>query len=247
MSRRFGVRDSKLGRIVVPNMLPDGVFLFYTTVDFDGRLNEQSVASIVGLIREEGGRNATLATCHQVHGTRAIRIGTPRETWCENESCDALFTRVKDVALGIKVADCLPVTLVEPSLNWTANIHAGWRGASARVVESTIASVRGDDRITSAAVAVLGPSIRQCCFEVGDEVVEQFRQSYPAVDHFVDRSLGRPRISITGMVTDALLSEGFAADNVIDSGLCTRCDDSIFHSYRRDGKNAGRNLAIVVR
>jgi len=244
---RYDIRQSILGRIVVPNSLPAGTFLFYTTVDFDGRLNGQSVEGITRLIKTETGRDAVLATCHQVHGTRSATVTSQAAGWCESEKCDALFTSERDVALGIKVADCLPVTLVEPSANWTANIHAGWRGASSRIVESSIADARASHRLTRDAIAFLGPTIRQCCFEVGEEVVDRFTETFGDIEAFVDRSQRKPHVSISGIVTQILEREGFDRKNIVDTELCTRCDDSIFHSYRRNGENAGRNLAIVVR
>ena len=246
MTSSIEVRTSALGRIVVPVDLSPGVFLFYTTVDFDGRLNAESVAKLDAIVQEATGRSSVLATCHQVHGTSVTAVTSTAAKWCESESCDALYTRESGVALGIKVADCLPVTLVDPASNWTANIHAGWRGAAARIVEQTLSTASAGD-VSSDGIAVLGPTIRQCCFEVGEEVIGRFEEAYGNVDAFVDRSKAKPHFSVAGVITRSLAEAGFAPQNIFDTKLCTRCDGSIFHSYRRNGKNAGRNLAIVAR
>jgi copper oxidase (laccase) domain-containing protein len=90
------------------------------------------------------------------------------------------------------------------------------------------------------AYAYLGPSIRVCCFEVGEEVASQFDEKY------IDRSHAKPHVDLVAFTTDILRSRGVSAMRISDSGLCTRCPDSIFHSFRREGKGGGRNLAIVA-
>ena len=45
---------------------------------------------------------------------------------------------------------------------------------------------------------------------------------------------------------EKLQRRGMAADRIHDSAFCTRCDGSIFHSYRRQGPRGGRNLAVVA-
>ena len=88
------------------------------------------------------------------------------------------------------------------------------------------------------SVAFLGPTIRVCCFEVGEEVASQFDA------RFVDRSLGpKPHVDIPGFSAAILRERGI--ETIVDTELCTRCPGSIFHSYRRD-KQSGRNLAIVA-
>jgi copper oxidase (laccase) domain-containing protein len=95
------------------------------------------------------------------------------------------------------------------------------------------------DTVGVPAAAWLGPSIRVCCFEVGEEVAGQFDEA------FIDRTHAKPHVDIAGLVAARLRARGVA--RVHDSALCTRCDRSIFHSYRRDGKRGGRNLAILTK
>ncbi|HEX7678419.1 MAG TPA: polyphenol oxidase family protein, partial [Thermoanaerobaculia bacterium] len=161
--------------------------------------------------------------------------------WRECDSCDALFSSDPGIALGIKVADCLPITIAAMDRGVIANIHSGWRGAVQKIVAEAI-DVLGT--VSAHAQAWLGPSIRVCCFEVGEEVVDEFRASYSNAEAFVDRSNAKPHIDLPGLTTALLLERGFAPQHIHDSGLCTRCDGSIFHSYRR--ARGGRNLAIAA-
>ena len=233
------MEDSAVGRIVVAPELPRGFALFYTTIDFDGRLDDAAARRLTDVTRERFGIDATLTTCNQVHGADARRA--PRETsWRECDSCDALFADAPGTALGIKVADCLPVTLIDPEHRVIANIHSGWRGAAQQIVAKTLDALAHDTEFDAQhAMAWLGPSIRVCCFEVGEEVVDAL-----ATTRWVDRTRAKPHVDLVGYTTDVLHSRGVTA--IHDSALCTRCDGSIFHSFRREPKRGGRNLAVAA-
>lgn len=232
-------RDSALGRIVIPPYVPPGFAVFCTTRDFYGRLDREKAELITDVVRELAGVQTTLTTCTQVHSATVQRA--QRELgWRECDACDALWTDERHVALGIKIADCLPVTIIDPGHGVIANIHSGWRGAVQGITAETIGAVeRGTPFDPTDALAYLGPSIRVCCFEVGEEVAAQFDE------RFLDRSRSKPHVDLVAFTRDLLRRRGFTDDRIFDSELCTRCDGSIFHSYRRDGAGGGRNLAIV--
>lgn len=232
-SRDFTVEDSPFGRIVVA---PKAA-LFYTTRDFDGRLNESVAARLTGFIRERFGIETSLNTCVQVHGV-AVGTASTVKRWQECDSCDALWSAQRGVALGIKVADCLPVAVLDRGNDIAANIHSGWRGAAQNIVGETLDVIERSSAFSARnADAWLGPSIRVCCFEVGEEVAERFDA------RFVDRSYAKPHVDLAAYTIDVLRKRGI--ERIHDSQLCTRCEGSIFHSFRRDG-SGGRNLAIVA-
>jgi|GEM_PF-469619 len=243
------VEPSPLGRIVVPPHVPAGFALFCTTVDFDGRLTATSTAAITRFVRDRFGIDSSLTTCHQVHGATVLRAA-PGSAWRECDSCDALWSDAPGVTLGIKVADCLPIAMADPVHHVIGDVHSGWRGAVQRITAVTINAMTAEtDFDPAAAFAYLGPSIRACCFEVGEEVVTQFASSYDDAERYVRRDAGaKPHIDLPGLTRELLLSRGFSPERISDSQLCTRCDGSIFHSYRRDGRGehpGGRNLAFV--
>ncbi|HEY6842915.1 MAG TPA: polyphenol oxidase family protein [Thermoanaerobaculia bacterium] len=229
------VEHTAIGRTVVPPHVPAGFRLFYTTIDFDGRIDDR--------VREFV-KPAALSSCHQVHGAIAFAIGrTPlteqsRPTASGQRSteptCDALWSDQENSALAIKVSDCLPVSIID-TRGVIANIHSGWRGAVQQITAKTLDVAPLDPRTS---IAFLGPSIRVCCFEVGEEVAAQFDA------RFVDRNRGpKPHVDIAAFTSGVLRGRGF--ERIVDTELCTRCPGSIFHSYRRD-KQSGRNLAIVA-
>ena len=214
--------------------MPEGFTLFYTTIDFDGRFTPE--------LEQLAGR--PIAHCHQVHGREVTRVsaesrppGSHSALGTQHSSlgtCDALWTE-EPLALAIKGADCIPLSLIDEKNHVIANVHSGWRGTVQNIAAATLDVVPLDPKSTTAWI---GPSIRVCCFEVGEEVAEQFDVRY------VHRDRGpKPHVDAAAVVADVLRSRGI--ERVIDTGLCTRCEGSIFHSYRRD-KRGGRNLAIVA-
>jgi hypothetical protein len=120
-------------------------------------------------------------------------------------------------------ADCVPIaigtTSGRPAL---AVVHAGWRGLSAGVVEATVAALG-----TRTSAAVVGPAVGPCCYEVGQEVTEQF-----------DADLTRNGVlDLWAAAERALRGAGVARVDRLD--LCTRCDAERFFSHRRDGALRG--------
>lgn len=236
----FKLESSPLGRVVVSQRDP----VFYTTRDLHGRLDADVIAKIRAFVEERFGIDASLNTCTQVHGA-TVQAASRDGAWRECDSCDALWSDEKGVALGIKVADCLPVSIVADDV--IANVHSGWRGAVQKITAGTLDTLQKSTGFdASTARAYLGPTIRACCFEVGEEVVGEFTRAYGDVTAYVDRSRAKPHIDVPALTHHLLRNRGFAEENVVDSGLCTRCEGSIFHSYRREGKGGGRNLAIVA-
>lgn len=222
------IEQTRIGRIAVAPDAP----VFCTTLDYDGRIR----GDLLELIRERFGIETTLSTCTQVHG-----IHVERAAGGENpRACDAMWSDRRGVSIGIKIADCLPVTMFDPAHSIIANIHSGWRGAAQQITSQTLDALeRASSFDASSARAFLGPSIRVCCFEVGEEVAAQFD------DAFIDRTHAKPHVDLVAMTRAVLSARGFSDDRISDSQLCTRCEGSIFHSYRRDG-SGGRNLQVVA-
>lgn len=229
---------ASLGRIAVPPDVPPGFSLFCTTLDFDGRLSEERAKLLTDVIHARSGIESTLATCTQVHGVTVYRA-LRDEKWRECESCDALWSDERNVSLAIKIADCLPVAMIDPVHAVIANVHSGWRGAVQGITAATVDAISSQTAFEPrSSFAYLGPSIRVCCFEVGEEVASQFDARY------VDPTRPKPHVDLVAYTTDILRARGL--DRISDSELCTRCDGSVFHSYRREGKGGGRNLQIVT-
>jgi polyphenol oxidase len=183
------------------------------------------------------GERRPVAWARQIHSARVL----PAHPGACGEG-DALLSRVgreDGIALSIVTADCVPVLLAGPA--GIAAAHAGWRGIAAGVVSATVAALGGP---AAGSVAWIGPAIGRCCYETGPDVAAQVAAaSDPAVVH--PGPAGRPHLDLQEAVRRQLLAAGLREIHLLP--LCTRCESASLHSYRREGKAAGRNHAFIWR
>jgi polyphenol oxidase len=178
-----------------------------------------------------------LVIMDQEHGDK-VHIVTNGE---RPERGDGVILLERNVAAIIKTADCLPVIIVEPDYPMAAIIHAGWRGTAQKItqkaVEKMIALGARREKIT----VLLGPSIRACCYEVGEEVRDIFRK-----EGFSEGVFKRRDNSFNLDLRQANM-ELLAAENIghiYDTGLCTFCRIDMLASYRR-GERSTRQINFV--
>ena len=192
---------------------------------------------------------ARLLTLRQIHSDRIHIIRDIPGHWNPPEG-DALTTDQAAVALGVQTADCFPVLMADPETGAIACIHSGWKGTLARLSRKTVEAMQsafGGD--ASKLLVAIGPGIRSCCYEVGEEVADPYRRAYPGLSLLQERSLspGKYLLDLPGALSAQLAEAGIPAGNVHDLGVCTRCRADEFFSYRAEGRNAGRMMAVIGR
>jgi polyphenol oxidase len=174
-----------------------------------------------------------VAWARQVHSATIL---TAREPGLQGEG-DALVTDRDGLALCVITADCVPVLLAGPG--GLAAVHAGWRGIAGRILPITLSGLTGPLREWTAWV---GPAIGACCYEVGPEVAEQVAAASDAAAVQAGPA-GKPHLDLHEAVRRQLAAAGVG--EVVCVPGCTRCDEESLWSYRREGKNAGRNHAFI--
>jgi YfiH family protein len=183
----------------------------------------------------------------QVHGSavRAVAAGEPVSA-LRTDAADALIVPAGGLAIGVRVADCLPLLLADPESGAVAAVHAGWRGTVAGVVEAAVAALCALGGATSQRLlAATFPHIRGCCFEVGPDVADRLLAASPD-SGVVDRTRDRPHVELQRVVSAKLEQLGVPVTNLTDLPGCTRCEPDRFFSYRRDGARSGRHIAAIV-
>ena len=186
------------------------------------------------LARELSLTSEHLAVPQQVHGTRMERA-RPGQI---HAGTDGLFTDDPQVVLTLQVADCAPVFLYHPPSGTRGLVHAGWRGLAAGVLARAGGWLRSQGVDAGELQAAIGPAIERSCYEVGPEVVEHFS---PEV--WRTSAGGRFQLDLPAAASTQLASAGIPEANLHNAGVCTRCNPRC-HSYRRDGKGAGRMVAF---
>ena len=90
------------------------------------------------------------------------------------ENIDALVTTLPNVAIAINTADCVPIVMVDEEAGVIAVAHSGWKGTVGKIASATIVKMVECGANPLHIKVAMGPCICGDCFEVGDEVVEQF-------------------------------------------------------------------------
>ena len=175
----------------------------------------------------------------QIHGDDVLMAeGTPG--WAQGRpDADAYITNDKGLPIAIRTADCVPVFIFDPQKKAIGLSHAGWKGTYKSIAAKTVQ--RMQDKYASRCYdckIVLGPSIRECCYQVGEE----FRDYFPL--HVKERA-GHLYLDAIGANRDQLLQLGIRQENIFDSGICTCCHKNYF-SFRRDGLKAGRMISLMM-
>ncbi|MGA2984995.1 MAG: peptidoglycan editing factor PgeF [Terriglobia bacterium] len=235
-----------------------------------------------------GGKDFVPASVRQVHSSHSYQVtrdhaGQLAYQWpgiavalpvaTDPPAGDGLMTAEPGILLTIRIADCLPLLLVDPRRRVVAAVHAGWRGALARVIEKAVGDMRrtfGSD--PQDLIAAVGPSIRACCYEVGEEVVEAFHGSFADADSFFQKLPNRPeaatdrhsilflsayppghspehvpaaRLDLTAVARHQLVSAGVKPANIGVADYCTSCRTDLFFSHRQEGGRTGRQAAAI--
>lgn len=161
---------------------------------------------------------------------------------------DALITRLPEICVAVATADCVPVLLYAPDVRAVAAVHAGWRGTVLRIVEKSVRTMvdrYGCD--PSQMLAGIGPSISREAFEVGDEVVDAFREAGFDLAPIVSRDpeSGKAHIDLWECNRRQLLDAGLSAPHIEVSGICTYTHSDRYFSARRLGIRSGRLLSGI--
>ncbi len=191
----------------------------------------------------------------QVHGRQVVDAALfdrPPETRSGTEptpfEADAIVSSQVGVGVAIVTADCVPILLADRRACVVAAVHAGWRGLASGVIGSSVSVLAQLGAEPSRLTAVVGPYIGVCCYEVDEPVIEAFAARFEPLMHSATRPTraGHARLDLGAFAVAELVSVGLEAANIGSfAGVCTSCDRERFHSYRRDGAQAGRMLHFV--
>lgn len=160
---------------------------------------------------------------------------------------DILATRLPSHRIAVKTADCVPILLFHPEL--VMSIHAGWRGLAQDILGkvSSFVALKGFNPLE--CEWGIGPAVSSESFEIGPEVLEHFRTSahYAAdLSWSVQKGLfDRWHMDLQTLSVVRLMRLGVGPERISVIRTDTKTQPSLWHSYRRDGEQAGRNWSWI--
>jgi len=176
----------------------------------------------------------------QVHGNRCLTIRKGDELKKKYKG-DAILTDRKDIFLAVSVADCLPVFLVEPKRKVVGLIHAGWRGTLLGIAKQAMREAKNEFGCSLEDFTLLfGPAIQRCCYEISDGIAILFDE-----DCLIRMPGENPKLDLIYANLKQFLNCGVKRKKIFATKDCTCCNKEIFHSFRRDGDEAGRMSAFL--
>ncbi len=175
------------------------------------------------------GEANALATPYQVHGAE-VAVVDDTWPWRERPKADAIVTTRRGIAVAVGTADCGPVLLCDPRAGVIGAAHAGWRGARGGVLEAAVAAMEGLGADRQAMTAVLGPTISQANYEVGEDMRAAFDNDDARWFVPADRP-GHARFDLPGYIVARLETAGVGQVGRLPH--CTYADADSFYSYRR--------------
>jgi YfiH family protein len=230
-----------------------------------------------------------LAEVHQIHSTVVTRLAreprgklvylycdqmAPARSGSGSPPGDALVTDQPGILLAVRCADCVPVLLADADRPAVGAVHAGWKGMLNGIVEKTVGEMRRlfgsrPSRLTAA----IGPSIRACCYEVGEEVAAAYGGRFPNAEKFLSRADARkipsdhqpfssrffslspldpranpapcPHLNLIAVAQYQLRRAGVPVAHIHVADYCTACRTDLFFSHRKEGSRTGRMMAVI--
>ena len=179
-----------------------------------------------------------------------IRIVTPMQTHSDNielvnerddyPATDGLILNEPNTLIYLRFADCTPIIFYDPTHKIGAISHAGWRGTAARIGVKTVKKMMVEfGSKPSDVVAVIGPAIGRCCYEVSEDVKEKLLSTVSELDNLsMNRNVDLKRINARQL-------EEIGVEKIDICPYCTSCNNDLFYSYRKENGTKERHYAVM--
>lgn len=197
---------------------------------------------------------AKMTASRQTHTTN-VRIVTEVDAGkgivrdCDYTDVDGLVTNVPGICLVTYYADCVPLMFVDPVKHVIASSHSGWRGTVHKIGKVTVdLMVKKYGCRPEDILAAIGPSICQDCYEVSEDVIEEFRQSFPREiwnQLYYPKENGKFQLNLWAANEQVLLEAGICHKHMAVTNLCTCCNHELLFSHRASHGQRG-NLASFI-
>lgn len=177
----------------------------------------------------------------QIHSNKVFDItNIPK-----NYEGDGLITNKSNIALVTKSKDCNSIFIIDTKNKIIGNIHSGWKGTLKSIITIAINQMKEKYNSVSKDIKIVfNPSIRECCFEVDNDVYDLFIKKYKD-KYYYKKISNKYHINLVKTIKDDAKKLGIKEENIIDNNICTLCNRKLFNSHRNN--DIELNYALIVK
>lgn len=219
--------------------------------DENVRTNYERICKSIGV------DSKSVVMSDQVHKTVLRKVGiedTGKGLYRQKDykEVDGIYTNETGITLVTAYADCVPLYFVDPVKKAIALSHAGWRGSIGKIGPKTVETLQKEyDSKKEDIVVVIGPSICQECYEVSEDVADEFKkeiasESWNDIVPLTDTIKRKYHLNLWKANQYFLEEAGILSKNIHISGVCTCCNSDLFHSHRASKGRRGSLSAFLA-
>lgn len=164
---------------------------------------------------------------------------------------DGLITNEPGVILSTFYADCVPLYFVDPVHKAIGLSHSGWRGTVGRMGQKTLeAMAEAYGTNPRDAIAAIGPSICQDCYEISEDVAEHFYQEFQGHgdEILINKGNGKYQLDLWKTNEIVLLDAGILKEHLAVTNICTCCNAEMLFSHRAShGKRGNLGAFLMIK
>ena len=177
----------------------------------------------------------------QIHSNKVFDItNIPK-----NYEGDGLITNKSNIALVTKSKDCNSIFIIDTKNKIIGNIHSGWKGTLKSIITIAINQTKEKYNSVSKDIKIVfNPSIRECCFEVDNDVYDLFIKKYKDKSYY-QKVGNKYHINLVRIIKDDAKKLGIKEENIIDNNICTLCNRKLFNSHRNN--DIELNYALIIK
>ena len=210
----------------------------------------QKIKAMFSLKSLAEGQNLSRQLFANAVGFNSKNLIIPEQThsnnvaFCERKgtipNCDGVFSDSPENVCSIQVADCMPIFFAHTSKLVFGLVHTGWRGLVNGILNKSAFILTEKQYDLMDFEILIGPSIQKCCFEVRQDVIGQFDSQF-----ITPKSNDKFQVDLQKSAYNSLCQLGFDNNKIKIMTDCTFCLYTMYHSYRRNGKKAGRMIGLI--
>lgn len=209
--------------------------------DLDFTQNDRIIKFLEALDKKE----VDLVVPEQIHGNR-LKVVTRSDGGKVIPGIDGLVTREKELLIGIKTSDCLPLLFYDPIRQLVGAVHAGWRGVYRGIPAKAVDLFIKLGSLPQNIIVGIGPAIGACCYNVSEERTRAFISKFGRLPGMMSKKGDQGYLNIAAPAIHLLRSSGIMPENIFSSDSCTGCRPDQYFSQRGNKPEEYGSMLTVI-